>query len=150
MAIASRTPSSGETIGTANSGSRSAISRVSASAARSAAVLAPGVGDHRRPAPIEIGGREAGEIGEVDQVALGHHRAGDHALRRLDQRALVVERDQERQLAQRAPGGAAALQQHGHGAGGELPGLGPIHVRVGAIADQAVGEFTISGVTLEW
>ncbi len=37
IAIASRTPSSGDTIGTANSGSFNAISRASASAARSAA-----------------------------------------------------------------------------------------------------------------
>ena len=117
IAIASRTPSSGDTIGTANSGSRSAISRVSASAARSAACLAPGVGDHGRPAPVEVGGREAGEVGEVDQLALGHHRAGDDALRRLDQRALVVERDQERQLAQRAArrGGRARAAATGRG-----------------------------------
>ena len=102
-------------------------------------LLAPGVGDHGRPAPVEIGRREAGEVRQVDQLALGHHRAGNHAFRRLHQRALVVERDQERQLAQRAPGGASALQQQGHGAGGELSRLGPVDVRVGAVGDQAVG-----------
>ena len=59
---------------------RAARSRASsASAARSAACLAPGMRDHGRPAPVEIGGREAGEVREVDQLALGHHRAGDHA-----------------------------------------------------------------------
>ena len=72
---------SGDSMGTANCGSSSAISRASASAAQSAAALAPGMGDHRRPAPVEVGGRKARQVRKVDELALGHHRAGDHALR---------------------------------------------------------------------
>ena len=102
-------------------------------------LLAPGVGDDGGPAPVEVGGREAREVGQVDEVAVGDDRAGDDALGGLDHRALVVERDQEGQLAQRAAPGPAALEQQRQGAGGMLAGLGPVDVRIGAVADEAVG-----------
>ena len=129
----------------------SAISRASASAARSAAVLAPGVGDDGGPAPVEVGGREAREVGEVDEVALGDDRARDDALRRLDQRALVVERDQERQLAQgaaRAGGRArAAATARGRHAGRSRRGRRAD--RCGRPTRLSVVS-TICGVTLAW
>ena len=113
--------------------------------------LAPGVGDHGRAAPVEVGGRKAREIGEIDELALGDHRARDDALRRLDQRALVVERDQERQLAQGASGRATSLQEERQGAGRMLR-RSPADRRAGR-CDRRRGCrscSTISGVTLAW
>ena len=59
---------------------------------------------------MQVGGREAGKIGKGKHVAVHDAAELDHALRRVDQRALAVERDQERRLAQGAPGRAALLQ----------------------------------------
>ena len=101
--------------------------------------LGPGMGDHRGAAPVEVRRREPGEVGKVDQIALDDARARDHALGGLYQRALPIERDQERRLAQRASGRSAALEKRLHRARGVLAGLHSIDVRIGAVGDHRVG-----------
>jgi len=88
---------------------------------------------------VEVGWREAGKIGEIDEIALGRGGAGNNAPRRLDERALIVQGNEEGQLAQRAPGRTAALEKQGESLRREGARLGPVDTGIGPISDDAVG-----------
>ncbi len=95
-----------------------------------------------RPAFREIRRWKAREIRHVQHLvaALELRRALDDAFRRLDHRALRVERNEERQPAQRAAPGLPVLENHVHHARGAPPRIYAVDVRIRPVADEPVGE----------
>jgi hypothetical protein len=59
---------------------------------------------------------------------------------RIDQRALAVEWNQKRQLAQRTTSGPTTREQRLTDMGRIAAGFNAVHVRIGAVGDQPVGE----------
>jgi hypothetical protein len=98
------------------------------------------VRDDGGTAVVQIGWWKARAIAEIEHVtAFACRGLRDYPLRRLDQRALEIERDQEWQLTERACGGLAALKNGRQNARGAAAGLRPVDVRISVVDRHAVG-----------